>query len=253
MPSALIVEDEPEANRLLARLVQLRGYRVESAFTGAEALGAVERDRFDVIFLDLMLPDASGFAICETLKADRRTHDIPVVMVTARLAAENRLQSLRQGAAEFVPKPYTPDQIFTALTLARSWREGLENLPDQGAIRLDARDEPATYHALGRLWSLLLDRTTLSQEDVQALITELGRWAHELLAWARHSGQPSPATIAYEIGPLALKATIRDTAGWSVPPAPLGLPQIAGAVEFEPSEPDDGGPAWTFEHRFAGR
>lgn len=215
MPSALIVEDEPEANRLLARLVQLRGYRVESAFTGAEALGAVERDRFDIIFLDLMLPDTSGFTVCEALKADRRTHDIPVVMVTARLGAENRLQGLRMGAAEYVPKPYTPDQIFRTLTLSTDWRADLENQPDRGEIPLVPDDEPAAYLALGRLRSLLLDRTGVPAETIQAVIAELGDWTRDLLAWARPLGRPAPASIAYDLAGPTPTLTIRDQGGWS--------------------------------------
>src|SRR5205807_2528884 len=114
MPTALIVEDEPEANKLLSMLVRLRGYRTESAFTGGEALEKVDQARPDIVLLDLMLPDINGYEVCRALKARRQTHPIPVVMVTARVAAENRVESYRVGANDFVPKPYTPDQIFTA-------------------------------------------------------------------------------------------------------------------------------------------
>src|SRR3954453_5250550 len=107
MPTALIVEDEPEANLLLAMLVQLRGYQTESAFTGGEALEKARRRCPDVVFLDLMLPDINGYDVCRPLRAERTTGAIPVVMVTARLAAENRVQGFRVGATEYIPKPYT--------------------------------------------------------------------------------------------------------------------------------------------------
>src|SRR6478672_3266223 len=115
MPTALIVEDEPEANHLLSMLVQLRGYRTESAFTGGEALEKVDRQPPDIVFLDLMLPDINGYEVCKTLKTQKATSLIPIVMVTARIAAENRLQSFRVGADDYIPKPYTPDQIFRAM------------------------------------------------------------------------------------------------------------------------------------------
>src|SRR6516225_731065 len=83
MPTALIVEDEPEANRLLSMLVQLRGYRTESAFTGGEALSKVDQRPPDIVFLDLMLPDINGYEVCTCLKTQRATSLIPVVMVTA--------------------------------------------------------------------------------------------------------------------------------------------------------------------------
>src|SRR5881275_1507726 len=102
MPIALIVEDEPEANQLLSMLVQLRGYQTESAFTGEQALGMIEAARPDLIFLDLMLPDINGFDICRAIKGKRSTCSIPVVMVTARLAAENRAQGFRVGATDYV-------------------------------------------------------------------------------------------------------------------------------------------------------
>ena len=69
MPTALIVEDEPEANKLLSMLVQLRGYRTDSAFTGGEALEKVDREPPDIVFLDLMLPDINGYEVCQALKA----------------------------------------------------------------------------------------------------------------------------------------------------------------------------------------
>src|SRR3954454_17984312 len=90
MPTALIVEDVPEANKLLSMLVQLRGYRTDSAFTGSEALEKIGHSPPDIVFLDLMLPDINGYEVCKSLKSLKATSPIPVVMVTARVAAENR-------------------------------------------------------------------------------------------------------------------------------------------------------------------
>src|SRR4051794_8607026 len=123
MPTALIVEDEPVANKLLAMLVQLRGYRTQSAFDGREALAKVDRDPPDVVFLDLMLPDVSGYDVCATIKNRKSTALIPVLMVTARIADENRLRSHALGAEAYIPKPYTPDQIYEALDEVNAWRK----------------------------------------------------------------------------------------------------------------------------------
>ena len=73
MPTALIVEDEPEANKLLGMLVRLRGFQIRSAFTGKEALRQVEAALPDVVFLDLMLPDLNGYEICRVLKSAKET------------------------------------------------------------------------------------------------------------------------------------------------------------------------------------
>src|SRR5262245_13126556 len=111
MPTALIVEDEPEANKLLAMLVKLRGFQTVSAFTGNEAIEKAGECDPDVVFLDLMLPDINGYEVCRVLKSRQPTSAIPVVIVTARVAADNRLESFSNGADDYIPKPYTPDQI----------------------------------------------------------------------------------------------------------------------------------------------
>src|SRR4051812_13688943 len=165
MPIALIVEDEPEANQLLSMLVQLRGYQTHSAFTGGEALAKVEKVRPDIVFLDLMLPDINGFEVCRALKGNRDTSTIPVVMVTARVAAENRLQGFRAGATDYVPKPYTPDQIFGAMALADAWRARVADGELEGTISLDAAADVAILRDISRLWCLLLERTRLAEDD----------------------------------------------------------------------------------------
>ncbi len=118
MPRVLIVDDEPEANRLLCKLVELKGCQTESALDGAEALAAVEREPPDLIFLDLMLPDVDGLALCRRFKSLGDTARTPVVVVTARLSDQNRAESFAAGADEFISKPYLPDQIFQALAAA---------------------------------------------------------------------------------------------------------------------------------------
>src|ERR1700733_11814205 len=104
MPTALIVEDEPEANKLLAMLVQLRRYSTISAYSGAEALDKVVTHMPGVVPLALMLPVRGGYDVCRALKASGTTSQVPIVIVTARIAAENRIESFRAGADDYVPK-----------------------------------------------------------------------------------------------------------------------------------------------------
>jgi DNA-binding response OmpR family regulator len=133
MPIALIVEDEPEANRLLSMLIQLRGYQTESAFTGGQALEMAQMQRPDIVFLDLMLPDQSGIDVCRELKSRRETSDVPVVIVTARLEEDARARTAQVGANEYVAKPYTAGQIFDALETLGSRRLGGHE-PEKGSL-----------------------------------------------------------------------------------------------------------------------
>ena len=127
MPTALIVDDEVKANDLLARILKLRGYSTRSEFTGETAIEAVESQPFDVVFLDLMLPDIDGYEVCRRIKERPESRGTPVVMVSAALADENRERGIEAGADGYIPKPYTPNQIFDALESADALRRARED------------------------------------------------------------------------------------------------------------------------------
>jgi DNA-binding response OmpR family regulator len=244
MPTALIVEDEPAANKLLSMLVQLRGYQPESAYTGGEALAKVDQRRPDVVFLDLMLPDTNGYEVCSRLKADRRTSLIPIVMVTARLAEENRIRGFQVGADEYIPKPYTPDQIFQALAMTDAWRRALQQGDGAGALRLDARGAGQRARELSRLRSLLRARTPLDEEAIARVAAALEALWTAAGAWGRAQGRDPAVTLAYEVHPDHVALTLRDEAGWLEGgrlPAVEGLREadLAGAFdEVRPSVAD---------------
>ena len=214
MPTALIVEDEPEANKLLAMLVQLRGYRTDSAFTGTEALEKVGQAPPDLVFLDLMLPDINGYEVCKSLKSRKTTGAIPVVMVTARVAAENRLDSFRAGADDYIPKPFTPDQIFQAMADADAWRRQLERRDFEGEIHIEIPDEGESLRQLARLRSLLLARAPLDLDTVGQLSSALQEIWRDAVAWGRAHRSDFVATLSYRVHADRLTLTLRDASGW---------------------------------------
>jgi len=106
-PMLLVVDDEPEINKLVARIFEKRGYRVATALDGAEALAAVKRQRPDLIMLDLNLPKIDGWEVCRQLKSDPATRSIPIIMLTAAHANVDDAQiGLGLGADEYVAKPF---------------------------------------------------------------------------------------------------------------------------------------------------
>ena len=103
----LVVYDEPEINKLVARIFEKRGYRVNQAIDGADALASVERDRPDLIMLDLNLPKIDGWEVCRRLKGDPATREIPIIMLTAAHANVDDAEiGLGLGADEYVAKPF---------------------------------------------------------------------------------------------------------------------------------------------------
>jgi CheY-like chemotaxis protein len=214
MPTALIVEDEPEANRLLAMLLQLRGYRTVSAYRGAEALEMIGAHAPDVVFLDLMLPDMDGYEVCRSLKTPEGVATVPVVIVTARLAAENRIESFAAGADDYVPKPYTPDQIFEALEQSGAWKDLLDAPQLEGEVRLDARDDGEALRRLAHLRRLLLARCAMGSDGIDRISLAIKALWSSVDAWSRQRRQERVATLAYSLTPEALTLTVRDEDRW---------------------------------------
>lgn len=214
MRTALIVEDEPEANKLLAMLLQLRGYRTESAFQGAEALEKIREHAPDVVFLDLMLPDMDGYQVCRSLKTPGGVIAIPVVIVTARLTSENRIESFAAGADDYVPKPYTPDQIFEALEQSAAWKDLLDAPRLDGEVPLDSRDDGETLRHLAHLRRLLQARCAMEPDGIDRISAAIrSLWAC-IDSWSRQRHIERVATLAYSLTPEGLTLTVRDEAGW---------------------------------------
>ena len=102
--SVLIVEDSrPQALKLKAGL-ESKGYQVDWADTGLGGLTLAQQKCFDLIVLDIELPDTDGFQVCQKLKANPKLADIPVVMMTTRDYAEDAMNGLEIGAVDYIPK-----------------------------------------------------------------------------------------------------------------------------------------------------
>lgn len=213
-PNALIVEDEPEANALLARLVQLKGYQTDSAFTGGEALEKIRRHAPDIVFLDLMLPDIDGLQICRVVKAARETSLVPVVLVTARLAAENRRQGYKVGADDYIPKPYLPQQIFQAMTEVDAWRKSAVAEAPTGQFAIDLDDEDTLDRNLSRLHNLLVARTSLDPHAIDRIVQAPRVFFKDFTVFGNRLHARQPATVEYRVAPDRFVMTLHDLVGW---------------------------------------
>lgn len=107
----LVVDDEPKNVKLLEAQLLPLGYDVVSACNGAEALEQVSRNRPNLILLDIMMPIMNGFEVCKYLKDDADTCLIPVVIMTALGAVEDRVRGIEAGADDFLTKPVDFDEL----------------------------------------------------------------------------------------------------------------------------------------------
>ncbi len=231
MPTALIVEDEPEANRLLAMLLQLRGYRTESAYRGIEALEKIRNQAPDVVFLDLMLPDMDGYQVCHELKSPEGIIAVPIVIVTARLTSENRIESFAAGADDYIPKPYTPDQIFDALEQSGAWKEWLDSPRLDGQVPLDGRDDGEALRRLAHLRRLLQARCAIGPQGIDSICSAIRSVWASIDAWSRLRHEERVATMAYSLTPESLTLTVHDEAGWLPTASPSMMERVAGPFD----------------------
>ena len=112
MGCILVVDDEPHNRTLLKDSLEARGYRIEEAENGQEALNRIEASPPDAILLDLMMPGMDGFETCRLIKQNPRTKAIPVLMVTAMTDREERLAGIKEGASDFLTKPIDLQEVI---------------------------------------------------------------------------------------------------------------------------------------------
>jgi len=108
----LVVDDTPSNVKLLADVLGARGYAVITAASGAEALETVDRERPDLVLLDVMMPGMSGYDVCRKLRANPATTMLPVVMVTALDPGQERVKGIEAGADDFLSKPINQPEIL---------------------------------------------------------------------------------------------------------------------------------------------
>ncbi|CAB4564919.1 MAG: response regulator [Actinobacteria bacterium] len=112
MTKILIVEDEASFSEALAFLLGKEGFVVDTASTGTEALEKFSRNEFDLILLDLMLPEISGIEVCRTIRTQSQ---VPIIMLTAKDTEIDKVVGLELGADDYVTKPYSRSELVARI------------------------------------------------------------------------------------------------------------------------------------------
>lgn len=169
----LLVEDEPDAAKMLARGLREEAYAVDIATDGEQALEQAFLNEYDLIILDVMLPRKDGFEVCKELRASDSA--VPVLMLTARDAVEDRVEGLDSGADDYLSKPFDFEEL-----LAR--------------VRALLRRKPALYPDIINVADLSIDtrarRAARSGREIDltakeyALLEYLARRADEVVGRA---------------------------------------------------------------------
>jgi two-component system response regulator VicR len=110
------IEDEAEMIDLVRLILNRRGYQVIGAHGGREGLEIVQKELPDLVLLDLMMPDMDGWDVYQQMKAEQRTHDIPVVVVTAKAQNIDKVLGLHIAKVDdYISKPFSPGELIDSV------------------------------------------------------------------------------------------------------------------------------------------
>ncbi|GAA0720310.1 response regulator transcription factor [Dokdonella soli] len=165
----LIVEDDSRLAEMLEEYLGQAGFRVNRAAFGAAALEQLASSVFDAVVLDLTLPDMDGLDLCRQLRAKSA---VPVLMLTARGAATDRIIGLELGADDYLPKPFEPRELLARLRAI--WRRSSARTPADRPLRFGRLEIDRAGHAL-RLDGDLRSVTSYQFSLLVALAENAGR------------------------------------------------------------------------------
>ena len=158
----LLIEDDQRLAELVKKYLTDAGFSIIAANTGGTGLTLHDRESFDALILDLMLPDMDGLDVCRKIRARAQT---PILMLTARGEAMDRVVGLEMGADDYLPKPFEPRELLARLRaiLRRSKSDNRADIMhfgrleiDTGAreVRLDGKSKPLTSYQFALLVAL---------------------------------------------------------------------------------------------------
>ena len=139
MATILVVEDEPAIQELITLNLEQSGYSPLRANDAEQAIDLVRDELPDLVLLDWMLPGMSGIEFARRLRADRRTQDVPIIMLTARAEEHDKLAGLETGADDYITKPFSPRELNARIRalLRRRAPQTTDDVVESSGLKLD--------------------------------------------------------------------------------------------------------------------
>jgi PleD family two-component response regulator len=147
----LLVDDTPNNLRLLSAMLTEQGYEVRRVVNGQMALKTAQANPPDLVLLDIKMPDMNGYEVCQRLKADGATRDIPVIFISALDEVIDKVKAFAVGGVDYITKPFSEEEVFARvenILTIRQLQQQLKQLEAQEVKR------EATYQILWKLWVL---------------------------------------------------------------------------------------------------
>jgi CheY-like chemotaxis protein len=198
----LIVDDSPENITMISETLKKEGYKIKIATNGQQALKSIKGSLPDLILLDVLMPGLSGYEVCEQIKADPATEEIPVIFLTAESDSESLVKGFTMGAVDYITKPFEPSELLIRVQthLKLEWqRKELEktNAEKDKLFSIVAHDIKNPFTSI--ITGIELIQPGLNKlenpkllERINALLTQINSVTEistNLLQWARSSAK----------------------------------------------------------------
>jgi two-component system, OmpR family, alkaline phosphatase synthesis response regulator PhoP len=170
MKRILLIEDEEDIAALIKLHAEIAGYKLHVEVDGINGFRAIERERPDLVILDIMLPGQSGFDICRKMKNSSELKNIPIIILSAKTDELDVILGLELGADDYITKPFSPKILFSRIKAVLRRGGGLEKYPktlsfgdfvlevDRYLLRQGESMIPVTLSEFGILKRLLVNR-----------------------------------------------------------------------------------------------
>ena len=189
----LIVDDTPANLRLLSNMLAEQRYKVRSVINGQMALTATQASPPDLILLDIRMPEMNGYEVCEHLKADEDTHDIPIIFISALDATQDKVKAFTVGGVDYITKPFQLEEVLARVETHLALRNLQKSLQreiierDKLIAELDAYAHTVAHDLKNPLGALVgfsdmleTEYTELSDEQLLLCVNTIARSARKM-------------------------------------------------------------------------
>lgn len=226
-PKILLVDDNAINIRVAAKILRSHNYNISFAQTGAVAIEKAQFINFDLILLDIMMPEMDGYEVCERLKTDPSTQKVPIIFLTAKTESENVVKAFELGGADYVTKPFNGRELISRVETQIKLKRSLEALELANTRLQEANDTKdkmfsiISHDLLGPFGSIRESLEMIANEEivmdnanmqsfVKAMLNSIGSaysLLENLLYWARNQ----QGRMVYQPKIISLNSIIHDT------------------------------------------
>ncbi|HLO49955.1 MAG TPA: response regulator [Kamptonema sp.] len=176
----LIVDDQPDNLRVLSTLLRKRGYECRRAINGQLALRACNSNRPDLILLDIVMPTLDGYEVCQRLKADDKTSDIPVIFLSAKGEVFDKVKAFAVGGADYISKPFHAEEVLARVEHQLTMRKLQQQLKQQNQILQAEINTRLGVEKILQEQNKILQKEICDRQQAESALRESERFTHQI-------------------------------------------------------------------------